>query len=760
MGQKTQIIKGFVKDKITQQPIIGASILVEGTSLGAATDLDGNFEMKSVPVGRHSLICTYIGYESYVSEAFILSSVKSLYIEIEMLEGGINLNEVVISGGSMVNKPINELAVVSTRSFTADETDRIAASVNDPGRLALAYPGVAQGADDNENDIIIRGNSSFGMIWRLEGVDIPNPNHFARPGTSGGGITIFSAQLLSRSDFSTGGMPAEYGNALSGAMDIHFRKGNKTENQYRFKLGVLGIDVATEGPLKQNNSSYLVNYRYSTLGILTNMGIYLVGERVTNDFQDLSFNIALDGDDKNRFTIFGMGGLSREHYNPVDDLLSRDSTDSSHWEDRIRDSNMGAIGGTYTRFIDKKSFLKAAVAVMRSEIEFFYDVLDNNNTRSNYHDERHNESRISSSVTYSRKVNSNLRLKTGLLVNNILNYDFYKRTIARRNISDVIVDNSTLAINGSGSTSTIQYYAQFSADLNEQVTINAGGHFLHLFLNNRSSLEPRISMKYQMDPRQNISLAYGLYGKILPMAGYFFTERDTTTNGIIETLPNFDLPMIKSHHLVASYNFATENGLRFTAEAYYQALFNVPISDDPDDFYWMLNRQANFPEEAVFGEGTGENYGLDLALEKFFSSKVYFLLTGSFFKSYFYPKNGIRYHTTFANDFVSALTIGREFELKNDKVLQVGTRVMFNGGNRYTPLDEAASLAEERYVPDENLTNTERIPNYFRIDARIAYRYNSPKLAGSISLDIQNILDYKNPSSVAYSADLNELFFP
>lgn len=760
MAQQTQTVQGKIKDKITQQPIIGCTVMIgENNLLGSSTDENGFFEIKNVPLGRQTVTCSYIGYQNYQSEGFIVSSTKAVFLEIELLEGGIDVEEVVVSAGGNVNKPMNELSVVSTRSFSADETDRIAASVNDPGRLALAYPGVAQGSDDTENDIIIRGNSSFGMMWRLEGIDVPNPNHFARPGTSGGGVTIFSAQLLSRSDFSTGGMPAEYGNAISGVMDVHFRKGNMQEQQHRFKLGVLGIDFATEGPLKKGKSSYLANYRYSTLGVLTNMGIYLVGERVTNEFQDLSFNIALDGSEKNRFTIFGLGGLSQERYNPVAEVADRDPTRAAHWEDRIRTGNMGTIGATYTRLMDKQSYFKAGVALMGSQIEFYYDVLDSLNNRSNYYDERHNENRISTSLIYSRKINSGLRFKTGAFIHNILHYDFYKKTIERQNISDVLTENTSLNVNGEGRTSTFQYFAQLSYDFNEKTTVNGGLHTMYLLLNNTYSVEPRLSLQHKLNKNQTLSLAYGLHSKILPMAAYFYTQYDTVGSVITTSLPNKDLPMVKSHHLIGSYTYATAGGFRFTAEGYYQHLFNVPVALTNDDLYWMLNNRSTFPEQVVTGDGKGENYGVDLAIEKFFSSKLYFLLTGSFFKSYFYPKNGVRYNTTFANDFVSALTIGREFQFNNGGILQIGARILYNGGNRYTPLDAAASATAEIYIPDENQVNALRIPDYFRIDTRLAYRYNRPKLAGSISLDIQNITNYKNPNGVGYSLETNSLYF-
>ena len=356
----TQTIRGTVVDKISQQPLVGATVSVPGTDplIGTATDIQGNFLLENIPIGRQQVRCTYVGYNTYESEAIILTSAKELVLIIELSEGVLVEGDVVVKASRNTNAPINEAALVSTRSFSAEETERIAASVNDMGRMALAFPGVQQGGNDTENDIIIRGNSSFGVLWRLEGIDIPNPNHFARPGTSGGGITVFSAQLLSRSDFSTGGMPAEYGNALSGAFDVHFKKGNKAEREYRTKIGLLGLDFATEGPLKKGSSSYVANYRYSTLGLLNKLGFNLVGERVSNDFQDLSFNLAFDGNPKHRFTVFGLGGISREHYMPVDIAGDRDTTITNHWEDRINDSNMGAIGMTYTNLIDDRSSLK------------------------------------------------------------------------------------------------------------------------------------------------------------------------------------------------------------------------------------------------------------------------------------------------------------------------------------------------------------------------------------------------------------------
>ena len=296
----TQVIRGLVLDKDTQFPLIGATVSVVGSDpmIGTTTDFDGNFELSAVPVGRVQLICSYIGYGDYISNPFVLNSARATELSIELIESAVTTEEVVVKAKQFGNEALNELSILSARSFSVEETQRYAASANDPGRMVMGFPGV-QPSRDSRSDIIIRGNSGIGMLWRLEGVDIPNPNHFARRGNSGGGITIFSVSMLSNSDFSTAAFPAEYGNATSGVFDIKFRKGNAKERQHTFRAGMLGMDFSTEGPIdKERGSSYLMNYRYSTLGILNQLGLHLVGERVDNTFQDVSFNLSFPSKDK------------------------------------------------------------------------------------------------------------------------------------------------------------------------------------------------------------------------------------------------------------------------------------------------------------------------------------------------------------------------------------------------------------------------------------------------------------------------------
>lgn len=761
VGQnKTQTIRGRVVDRINRQPLVGATLLVVGTTQGTQTNALGEFVLPNVHIGRTAVRCSMVGYEAYSTEEFILNSVREVVLTIELKESLNDLQEVKVVSAQNLSRPVNELAYVSARSFTVEETERIPASVNDPGRMALAYPGVKAGRDENENKIVVRGNSPFGILWRLEGIDIPNPNHFAQPGSGGGGITVFSAQLLGKSDFFTGGMPAEYGNALSGAFDIRFREGNQQKRQYRTKIGLLGLDFSTEGAIQKGRSSYLVNYRYSTLGLLSQMGFYLVGERVSNLFQDLSFNLAFHSKDgKKTTTLFGLGGLSTEHYYPVEPAEKRIAGKPDNWEDRVRPANMGALGLTHTVTLSDKASLRYVIALIGSGIKPQYDTLNLQNARFRYNTERYNESRLAATVAYNYKFNARTRLKAGAIVNHI-NFSFFKETAARSSVTDINTFNAgrQQSVNGSGSTQTVQGYAQLVRSLTPRLVMNAGLHAMVLTLNKTTSLEPRLSFQYRSPTAHTLSLAYGLHSQLLPMSTYFYVRKDTLSSGAVAmSRPNQQAAFPRSHHFILSYNYVTPSLWKFSAEVYAQLLRKVLVEPIAGSTYWMLNNSSGFPEFTTVAKGKGTNQGVDLAVERFFSKKYYLLITGSVFKSTYQTIDGKTYGSAFNDRFSTAVTFGREFTFKNGSVFQLGGRSIYNGGYRYTPLDVVASARAGRYIALKGADYSAQAPAYFRIDGRVSYRANRKRYATVLSLDVQNATNHINVTSTSYNPVSNTL---
>ncbi len=738
----TQTVRGTVIEKDTRQAVIGATVEIKDLAepRGTVTDIDGSFILTEVPVGRHVLECSYLGFEPWISDGVIVNSARELVVDIEIKEAAHSLGEVVITAVNSPAAPVNELAVLSARSFTAEETKRYAASVSDPGRMAQSFPGV-QPSKDSEGDIVIRGNSSVGLLWRLEGVDILNPNHFARLGGASGGITIFSISMLGRSDFSTGAFPAEYGNALSGVFDMKFRNGNSEKREYTFRAGMLGLDFSTEGPMKKGNGSYLMNYRYSTLGILNELGLHLVGERVDNTFQDLAFNINLPSKSgKSTFKLWGMGGLSYEKESVIQNHEEwRALGDSLQTETA---SDVFVAGLTNTFMVDDKSYLKTTLAAMGQEVILKRTIFSKEETTQVIQDEDHTQFRFSLASFYNRKLNAQWNLKSGFQLS-ANQYDLQGDTL---NDSGAGMRN---VIDGDGMYWLFQPYTQFSYRPSTKWTVNFGVNGMFFTLNDKISLEPRLGIKRQLSDNQSLSFAYGLHSRQVPLGSYFVKVDGET--------PNTDLDLIKAHHFVLAYDHQFKNSLRFHAEVYYQSLLNVPVGIAAPQTYWVFNDIEGYSEEALVSKGTGTNMGLDLTLERSFKRGIFFILNTSIFDSTFEPLNGKTYDTQYNSNFTASFTGGKEWSFDNNGVLQLGLKGVFANGLPSTPLlDENLPGASPLY--DEANPLSESGPAYFRPDIRIAYRKDNPKAAWSLALDLFNAFNIKNERAFGweFNSDLSK----
>ncbi|MFZ1457783.1 MAG: TonB-dependent receptor [Saprospiraceae bacterium] len=750
-AQKTQNINGRVTDKSSKQALIGATVFVEGTTIASVTDENGAFLLENIPVGRVNIVCNYLGYEPTIAEGIIISTGRSDFVEIQLNQNSQIIADVLITGTKNAFEAVNPLSVVSSRSFTAEETDRIPAGINDPGRVALSFPGVKQGNDENENTIIVRGNAPIGILWRLEGIDIPNPNHFPLIGSATGGITIFSAQLLAKSDFSTGGMAAEYGNALSGAFDVQFRKGNTKSRNHRIKLGIIGLDISTEGPISKGKSSYLLNYRYSTLSLLNKAGFNLVGERVVNDFQDFSFNIGFKTiNTKLSGTVFGIGGLSLEQYLPEYDLSKRNPTYFDHREFQDKPAKMGTIGTTWTYLGSDKYFIKGVVALIGSGIERKNDTIGLDNKHFRYHTESFTDTRLSTSLTFNYIPNAQWRIKSGLIFHQIF-FDFFRDRLPVGGLNDINSFEVVAKVNGSGNTQTLQQYTQASWQASPRLSVNIGYHFLHLFANNSNAVDPRLSAQYSFSSRHKLSLAYGIHSQILPLMSYYFQDQRGQ-------FTNKNLKLLQANHLVGAYHFYTENKMKISLEAYYQTLSNVPVSTNIKDKYWLLNQTNGYPLFEVKSNGKGTNMGIDVAVEKLFSNSYYFLATGSYLKSDFTPADGKIYRSRWSAGLTSSFTFGKEVKLGQNKTLQIGGRFLLSGGGRYTPYDPVLSQIAGSYIAKSEAEYAGQLPVYYRLDTRIQYRFNAKKYAGSISLDVQNAINRINASGIGYDAATNTTY--
>jgi CarboxypepD_reg-like domain/TonB-dependent Receptor Plug Domain len=731
-AQLTQTIRGTVIDKISKAPLPGATIIIIGSDplIGSTTDVDGNFKLSKVPVGTHNVRVTFIGYKELTMPNVIVNSGKEVVLTIPVQEDIVQMDEIVVTPGVEKNKPLNEMATVSSRTFSVEETRKFAAAVNDPARAAQSFAGVVSTGDGN-NTISIRGNSPFGLLWRMEGVDIPNPNHFANVGASGGGISILSSQLLTNSDFMTGAFPAEYGNALAGVFDLNLRKGNNEKREYTFQAGFLGMDAAVEGPFSKNyRGSYLVNYRYSTLSVLSKLGVN-VGDAVTN-FQDLSYNFFLPTKRAGNFSLFGFGGLSDQNQDAEKDSLKW--TDEGMRYNSKYFSNTGAAGLKHSITLGQDTYLQSAVVLSGNDQGYEEDRLDNNyNSQFSYRQSYLNK-KITASSVLNHKFNARHSLRSGVYFNEYffnLNQRYFDRETNK--IEEPISTDSR--------ATTVQAFSQWNYRITEKMTFNYGLHMLYLANNGDASLEPRASVKYDFTEQQSLSLGYGLHSQMQPIGVYEARVQQTDGSWL---KPNKDVGFNKAHHIVLGYDRSINKYLRAKVETYYQHLFNVAVMKDITSPVSTLVVEEGYVTDPLVNEGFGRNYGAEITLEQFTHNNLYFLLSTSWYSSEYKALDNVWRNTRFNGKRAVSFTAGKDFVWKKNRTFGVNVRAIYAGGFWMTPIDIEKSRQLGQTERIQSLAYTTQLPDYFRTDVRFSLKRNRAHSTTTLSLDIQNATNHKN----------------
>ncbi|MDI1234246.1 MAG: TonB-dependent receptor [bacterium] len=740
----TQTLKGAVTDKNLLSPINGAYVKIDNESTKITmTDKNGAFEFKNIPVGRHKITATHIQYAEISIPNILINSGKEAVVNIQMEEQVATIKGFTLKGKFNKNKPINDMATVSARTFSVEETQKFAAAVNDPARMATSFAGVV-GADDGNNTIVIRGNSPTGMLWRMEGIDIPGPNHFSSFNGSGGGISILSAQLLGNSDFMTGAFAAEYGNALSGVFDLKLRKGNSKKREYTLQAGFLGLDLATEGPLSKKGGSYLVNYRYSTLGILSKIGVNIGGSSTL--FQDLSFNVALPKSKFGQITFFGFGGISTQTMNA--------KRDSSLWKvksDRYNffyGSNTMAVGSTHLLQLNSKTTLRNVLLYSNNILTDKGEYYTNTYTETYTHwRNRIGNSKIALNSTLNHKISDRLHLRTGVILNHWL-FSNEQRQLDTLNILRTYLNNN-------GQTSYAQDFAQLKIKASKKLTLFAGFHSMYLFLNKTSSFEPRASFRYEVKRNHAFTFGYGMHSQV-QLPGVYFAQ---VTNADCEKIyPNKQLNFSKAQHFVTGYEINFTNSTRIKVETYYQQLYNIPIGTEANSTFSLLNLNDNYIATPLTNKGKGENYGVELTLERFLNKGFYYLLSTSLYSSRYKTLNNEWYNTKFNGQHALSFTAGKEIAFSgHKKILGFNIKTLWYGGNRQTPVDFEKSKLYNTQIRKDDQPFTDRLPDYFRMDAKISYRINHSKYNSIWSLDVQNSTNHKNVGGSYYDVDKGEV---
>jgi hypothetical protein len=579
----------------------------------------------------------------------------------------------------------------------------------------------------------------------MEGVDIPNPNHFANIANSGGGISILSSQLLTNSDFMTGAFPAEYGNALSGVFDLNLRKGNNEKREYTVQAGFLGIDVSAEGPFSKNSKgSYLINYRYSTLSILRKMKIP-IGDAVT-DFQDLSFNFYLPTKKAGNFSLFGFGGLSSETQDAKKD--STQWTDDYYRYSSSYFSNTGAAGLKHTITLNANTYLRSAFVLSGNTHGYDEEKLDDQYIPHFNYKVSYITSKATLSSVLNHRFSPRMNIRTGAY------YNEYFYNLLKRDVNSSTKQIETV-LNSKGYASTTQLFGQAAFRPAEKWTLNGGLHFLYLMTNHTMSIEPRASAKYELTEKQSLSVGYGLHSQMQPVGVY--QGQITNPDGSI-TKPNENLGFNKAHHFVVAYDRALNKYQRIKLETYYQRLFNIAVYADPSRPISTTNNEEGFITDPMVNKGTGRNYGVELTLEQFTHNNVYFLLSSSLYDAKYRALDGVLRNSQYNGNYAFALTAGKEFHAEgSSRTFGINFRTLYTGGFRTTPIDYNKSMEEGTTKYIESQSFDEKLPDYFRTDIRFSLKRNRAKFTSTLALDIQNVTNRKNVYGSYFDPQTNKV---
>lgn len=762
--QITQNVKGKVVDAESRYPLIGAKLFLTSTDSSVTrrqmTDVDGRFIFKDVPIGKYNLRVTYSLYLANKT-TITVNSGKEVVLNIDLQEDITTTDEIEVVGRKN-GEVLNEMATVSAQQFSVEETDRYAGSRGDPARMASNFAGV-QGADDSRNDIVIRGNSPIGLLWKVEGIDIPNPNHFAVSGSTGGPVAILNNKILANSDFFMSAFPADYGNSIAGVFDLRLRNGNSDKHELTGQFGFLGTEAMAEGPInKEKRSSYLVMGRYSTLSMFQAMGIS-IGTDAVPVYGDGAVKLSFPLKNGGHIGVFAIGGASKIDIKVSDQTSYSEEAFGEGDRDQYFSTAMGVVGATYKKSLSKSTYFESTIAQtydrQRSQHDYLIRSLDTNMV-----DGMESVSIRTDSI-YPLMGYEFRNYKTALFGS--INHKINKQHILRvgLNVDGFYIDNIDSALNQAhdtfitrhdyeGTAALIQPFIQYKWKVNSKMDFTAGIHSQYFSLSDSwSYAEPRLGWQLRLKNNQVLKAGAGLHSQTQPI--YQYTYQSYNNEGEPQRL-NMDMDFTKSIHTALGYEKTFKNALQIKSEAYYQYLYNIPVDQYPSAFS-LLNQgsgfQRFFPDDLV-NEGTGTNYGIELTIQKYFNRSFYFLITGSLFESKYKGSDGIERNTDFNGNYAVNFLAGKEFKINDKNMISAGIKVTAAGGRRYGYVDVYQTLANNELVFKDSLFNTRQFRDYFRLDFKVTYRLNTQRLTHEIGLDLVNITGRQNILGLAYAPDL------
>jgi len=736
LSAQTGVIKGRVYNSINNEAVPFANIALDSTTTGTVSDFDGNYRIENLQPGTYNIICSYLGFENAVFYEIIVNSNRPTVLDIGLVKTSETLDEVKIS--TIKFKKAIE-SPLSMRTINASEIYRSPGGNRDISKVIQVLPGVASSLSFR-NDIIVRGGAPNENRFYLDGIEVPNINHFATQGSSGGPVGMINVNFIRKVDFYAGAFPANRGNALSSVMDFKQISGNDEKLTGTFMVGSSDFGLTLDGPMGKK-SSFIFSARRSYLQLLFK-ALALPFLPVYNDFQ---YKHRFKFNDKNQLTIIGLGAIDNFELNKsVNDNVS-DSAD-------LRRNNyiLGNLpvyeqwnytfGANWTHF-GEKSYQN--IVISRNHL---------NNSSYKYQDNiEAPENRI---LDYnSQEIENKLRIENtyrngGWKLNYGAGYQYVQYTNSTFNKRQLNGDVVILDFDSEMTLNKYEAFAQISkAFISNRLSLSLGlrtdfNNYTSDMANPLEQLSPRFSASYAITPKLSANFNLGSYYQLpaYTVLGY----RDLS--GELVNKEN-GLKYIQSNHLVAGLELLPTAYSKISVEGFYKTYNNYPFS--LSDSVSLANLGADFGvigNDAVSSESEGRSYGIEVLLQQKLSSSIYGIMSYTWVRSEFSDKYGDFVPSAWDNRHVLNLTAGKKFK----RNWEVGAKFRFLGGTPYTPYDKTVSAVKSIWditkqgVIDWDRLNEERNPSAHSLDIRIDKKWYLKKFSLDIYLDIQNVYAYES----------------
>lgn len=716
------IIRGSIKNAINNEALPSVTVIVQGTTIGVLSDLDGKYSIEKLKPGFYNIEFKYIGFKSKMVYEVQVSNSKPAILDIDLEEESKNISEVVVRGATFY-KP--QESPVSLRTIGVSEIKRNPGGNRDISKVIQSLPGVASTVSFR-NDIIIRGGAPNENKFYLDGIEIPNINHFATQGSTGGPVGLINVDFVREVDFYSGAFPSNRGNALSSIFDFKFKDGRTDRVGASLTLGSSDLATVVEGPIGKN-TTFIASYRRSYLQFLFK-ALELSFLPEYNDFQ---FRVKTKIDDKNEITFIGLGALDDFSLN-----LDANKTDDQKYQLQT----LPVFGqSNYTLGANYKHYRANGYSTLVLSRNYL------NNTSEKYPDNDETKPKV---LDYSSKeIENKLRLENTNLINGFkLNYGINLETATYTNDT---YNNTPFGIIDYTSELNFYRYGFFAQSskglLKERLQVSLGlradaNTFSSSMSNPLEQLSPRVSASYALTEKISINANVGKYFQTpaYTVLGYRNTAGD---------LVNKNVKYLSNTQSVIGIEYNTLSNLRFTAEGFYKAYGNYPMVITSGDTIPLANLGSDFGvvgDRPVAKLTKGRSYGVELLAQQKLQKGFYGIVALTFVRSEFQDKNDTYVPSSWDNRYIVSLTGGKIFK----RNWELGAKLRIAGGAPYTPYDLATSSTKTNYDlnPQGTLNytklNTERLGNFYQLDVRIDKKYNFKKVSFNIFMDIQNLTGF------------------